>query len=133
MSHACGTYIYLSQQFWWRKISSARLLRFLRPSQDLWRKCNFWPSGLESTPRPRESSALLCQLSYRGRCRDHGHEFSIYGVVKPIKWRVYSETLWHFHSTAYCKSTILMKENLECSVTSYFRNRSRDSGVTWNF
>ena len=35
----------------------------LRPNPDLLRKCNSWPLGWESNPRPRESSAMLCQLA----------------------------------------------------------------------
>ena len=48
-------------------------------------KCNFGPSSWESNPWPPESSAMLCQLSYGGRYREHGHEFSIYnGVIREV-------------------------------------------------
>ena len=58
---------------------------FLRRDWDLSRKCNFWPFSWQSNLRPRESSAMLCQLNYGSRCQEHGYEFRIYGVVKPIK------------------------------------------------
>ena len=35
--------------------------------------------------RARESSPMFRQLSYGGRRRKHGHEFSIYTVVMPRK------------------------------------------------
>ena len=51
---------------------------FWDPTGTCSEKCDIGPSGWESNPRPRKSCAMLCQLSYRGRCREQGHEFSIY-------------------------------------------------------
>ena len=65
-----------------KEISSTHIPRLLRPNRDLLRKCNF---GFPAGNRPRESSAMLCQLNYGGRCREHGHEFVIYEVGTPIK------------------------------------------------
>ena len=42
------------------------------------------PAG-NGKPWPRETNAILCQLSYEGRWQEHGHEFSTYMMVMPIK------------------------------------------------
>ena len=65
--------------------------------------------------RPREFSAMLCQLNYGGLCREHGHEFSIYKVAMPIEWRVYSIERYGIYTGPVTVKLIIMKdENFEC-------------------
>ena len=48
-------------------------------------KMQLLSSGWESNPKTPRTSTMLCQLSYGGRCREYGHEFSICEVVMSIK------------------------------------------------
>ena len=90
-------YLYL---FRWREIFEC-LNDFKTQAGPFAKKCNFGPSGWESNPRPCQSSAMLYWLSYRGRCWEHGHEFSIYygGTADEMK-SLFNGILWHLHSTA---------------------------------
>ena len=58
----------------------------LRPNQDLLRKMQLCLIRLGIEPATSQIySAMLYQLSYEGRCREHGQGFSIYKVVIPMK------------------------------------------------
>ena len=47
----------------------------LRPDLDQHpEKCIFSTSSCKQNPRACEPRAAVCQLSYEGRCREHGHE-----------------------------------------------------------
>ena len=73
----------------------------------------FGPSDWESNPQPRESSAMLCKLSYGGRSREHGHKFNIYygGNAGEMKG-IINGILWHLHSTTNSKVNISDEGNL---------------------
>ena len=86
----CGSYTRLTVKFYDR--GKFRVLGLFKTrTGPVAKKCNFQPSGWESNTRPRESSAMLCQLSYRGRCGEHGLEFSLYMVLMPKSRKVYLE------------------------------------------
>ena len=57
----------------------------LGPNRDLLRNTTFCLPAGNGTRELRESSAMLRQLSYEGRCPEHGHKFSIYEVGMPIE------------------------------------------------
>ena len=107
-----------------------------------------WPSGWESNPRPRESSAMLCQLSYGGRCRDHGHEFIIFmRWAHRFRWREYSETLapyfkyykftnwWRKYRVTIILDFLRPNRDLlrKCNVGLPAGNRTRDQRPTLQF
>ena len=60
-----------------------------------------------------------CTESYRGGCREHGHEFTVYDVDTPIKWSEYSETYEHLPSNALLLTNI-GEGNIDCSYSATF-------------
>ena len=107
------------------KEENLECLDILKIQPDLLRKMQLWAIRLGIEPaRPRESSAMLCQLSYGGRCRKHGHEFSIYkgGNADEMKG-IFDRTLCHLHSTAILSNRFQMRIYFIMKVQSDYINR----------
>ena len=93
----------------------------LRSNRDLLQKRNVRPSGWESNPRPRESNAMFCQLSYGGRYREHGHEFSFKEVGMPIKWHNQHSHLLNIKPVAMFSATTSVAQLTEHRISSRSR------------
>ena len=97
---------------------------FEDPTRTCCAKCNFEPFNWESNLLPGESSTVLCQLSYGGRCREHGHEFSLYYlVIMPMSRRVCLKGHCGIYTRLTVKFiTLLTEGNFECQDT-FFKTR----------
>ena len=89
----------------------------LTPSRDMLRKCNF---SLLAENRTRDAENVVrCSANWATEAVAESMPTS--SVFMMWECRLSEEYFQHFHSTAYCKWTILMDENLECPGTSTVR------------
>ena len=81
------------------------------------------PVGNQTRDFGNLANVMLCQLRYGGRCRELGHEFSLYIVVMRMSRRVYLYGHCGIYTRLTVKfTTLLMEENLECEdIFKFFK------------
>ena len=88
-----------------------------------------WAFQLGYEPRPRESIMMLDKLNYGGRCREHGHEFTLFIYSWPTllcicNWTDLFIILFVISNSPYLVFAAILWLILAVSSMIIFRDRS---------